>query len=91
MEDGMEELRRRGVARLMLRWPDLRAELKQRARQDSAFSDLCGAYEDACAAAEQWARSAAAIARERTQEYRDLASDTEQDILHLLRYKSNNR
>jgi hypothetical protein len=80
----MQDAERRGLARLMLRWPAKRAQLAERARVDRHFSELCEAYESACAAAEYWAHSPAPVAIERLAEYRALASATENDILQSL-------
>jgi hypothetical protein len=80
----MEKAQRRGLARLMLRWPDRRAQLKAGFDADSRLAELCEAYEVACEAASYWARSPAAVAFERAEEYRSLASATEQDILNRI-------
>ena len=86
----MDETQRRGLARLMLRWPSARPELLRRVSEDTTFADLCGAYDEACQAAERWSRSPAPNAAARADEYGELARETEQDILRLLRYHSNN-
>jgi hypothetical protein len=80
----MQDAERRGLARLMLRWPAKRMELAERARVDPHFTELCEAYESACAAIEYWAHSPAPIALERLAEYRARASATETDILETL-------
>lgn len=80
----MEQAQRRGLARLMLRWPDRRAVLREKCGQDLRLVELCEAYEAACEAAAYWAKSPAAVARERVEEYNTLASATEQDILERI-------
>jgi hypothetical protein len=80
----MSNAMRRGLARLMLRWPEKRAELVRRAQQDARFCELCEAYESACEAIEYWTHSSAPTAEERAAEYRALASATEHDILDTL-------
>lgn len=80
----MEQAQRRGLARLMLRWPDRRASLREKCGHDPRLVELCEAYEDACEAAAYWAKSPAAIGPERAEEYHALASATEQDILERI-------
>lgn len=80
----MDATRKRGLARLMLRWPDRRAALKERFVNDPSVSELCEAYETACEAIAYWARSPSEIANERSEEYRLIARETEQDILRLI-------
>ena len=80
----MDATRKRGLARLMLRWPDRRAVLKERFVNDPSVSELCEAYETACEAITYWTKSAAEIAGQRREEYRALAAETEQDILRLI-------
>lgn len=80
----MNQARKRGLARLMLRWPERRAELRQRYATDPGFAELCDAYETACDAAAYWGKSTAAFGPDRAEEYRGLMTATEQDILHRL-------
>jgi hypothetical protein len=80
----MEQARKRGLARLMLRWPERRAELRLCYSKDPGFADLCDAYETACDAALYWGKSMSPIGPERAEEYRALMTATEQDILHRL-------
>jgi hypothetical protein len=80
-EADMEHAQRRGLARLMLRWPERRAELRRKARNDAHLLALCEAYEAAWGAAEYWAKEQPPVGPLRAAEYRDLASATEEDIL----------
>lgn len=80
----MEQAQRRGLARLMLRWPDRRAALRETCSRDPRLMELCEAYEVACEAAAYWSKSPSAVGRERTEEYNALASATEQDILERI-------
>ena len=80
----MDQAQKRGLARLLLRWPERRAELRQRFSQDPRLVELCEAYEAACEAAAYWSKSAAEIGPTRAREYQALAMDTEQDILSRL-------
>lgn len=80
----MEHAQRRGLARLMLRWPSRRAELREKCARDPRLVELCEAYEAACEAASYWAKSPAPLGRQRTEEYNALASATEQDILERI-------
>ncbi|KAA0121891.1 hypothetical protein CIW48_21325 [Methylobacterium sp. P1-11] len=72
---------RRGLARLMLRYPERRAAFRRKAADDPYFLELCEAYEAACEAAEYWSKSSEPVAADRTHEYRALASEVEEDIL----------
>lgn len=80
----MEKVQRRGLARLMLRWPEKRAQLKAGFDSDARLAELCEAYEVACEAASYWAKSPAPVSSERVEEYRLLANATEQDILNRI-------
>ena len=80
----MESAQRRGLARLMLRWPDRRELLARRAREDTHVGELCEAYESACNAVEHWLRSPASVAQDRILEYRGLVKATEEDILSMI-------
>ena len=80
----MEHAQARGLARLMLRWPERRAELRRKAADDAHLLALCEAYEAACGAAEYWAKERPPLGPDRAAEYRDLASDTEEDILNRI-------
>lgn len=80
----MEKAQRRGLARLMLRWPHKRATLKALFDRDARLAELCEAYEVACEAAAYWGKSSSAAAAERAQEYRSLMMATEQDILNRI-------
>lgn len=80
----MAEPCRRGAARIALRWPRTRTELESRLKTDARVAELCEAYDAACAAADYWRRSNAGVAPARAEEYRRLASATEQDILEAL-------
>jgi hypothetical protein len=80
----MDATRKRGLARLMLRWPDRRSILKERFLGDPSVSELCEAYETACEAYAYWTKIPSELASERSEEYRALAAETEQDILRLI-------
>lgn len=80
----MEQAQKRGLARLMLRWPDRRTVLREKYGHDLRLAELCEAYEAACEAAAYWAKSPSAVGLERTAEYNALASATEQDILERI-------
>jgi len=79
----MNQAQRRGLARLMLRWPQRRAGLTDRCGHDPRFLELSEAYETACAAADYWAKSRSPEAQARTNEYRTLALEIELDINKL--------
>jgi hypothetical protein len=77
----VEHVQKRGLARLLLRWPEYRSSLQRRAQDDPYLLDLIGAYETACEAVEYWSRADNVVARERAEEYRQLLMATEHDIL----------
>ncbi|CAN7436303.1 hypothetical protein [Bosea sp. LjRoot237] len=79
----MNQAQRRGLARLMLRWPQRRTELIDRCDQDTRFLELSEAYEAACGAADYWAKSGSPEAQMRAEEYRALAFEIERDIDEL--------
>ena len=80
----MDDVRRRGIARLALRWPQRRSQLEQSLKKEPRLGELCEAYEVACVAVDYWLRSDAPVASARVEEYRALALATEQDILDTL-------
>lgn len=80
----MEQAQKRGLSRLLLRWPDQRAALRTSVSHDPQLAELCEAYEAACVATEYWMKSNAAIAPVRAAEYNDLAAAMEQDIIGRL-------
>ncbi|WP_413991104.1 hypothetical protein ACMDCR_03015 [Labrys okinawensis] len=77
----MEHAQKRGLARLLLRWPEYRVNLQRRAKEDPYLLDLIGAYETACEAVEYWSHADTIVASERAEEYRQLLIATEHDIL----------
>ena len=80
----MEQAQKRGLSRLLLRWPERRAALRTSMAHDPQLAELCEVYETACVATEYWMKSNAAIAPVRVAEYTDLASAMEQDIIKRL-------
>ncbi|GJE30330.1 hypothetical protein LDDCCGHA_0497 [Methylobacterium oxalidis] len=80
----MEHSQKRGLARLLLRHPERRDELRRKYAENAHIRELCDAYEAACEAAEYWAKSSDLIGPNRAEEYRELATATEGDILHVL-------
>lgn len=80
----MECSQKRGLARLLLRHPEHRDELRRKYAQNAHIRELCDAYEAACEAAEYWAKSSDQIGPTRAEEYRELATATEEDILRVL-------
>jgi hypothetical protein len=72
------------LARLALRWPDLRERLATVDDPAGNFEALCTAYEEACCALDYWRRSAAGNAELRTSEYLELVKDLEQDLMRFL-------
>jgi hypothetical protein len=83
-EASMERSERRGLARLLLRYPERREALRIKAAADANFRELCDAYEAACEAASYWSKSGEPVGPERAREYTQLARDVEEDILRNL-------
>jgi hypothetical protein len=69
-----------GLARLALRWPDVRERLAAVEDPTGDFEALCAAYEEACCALDFWRRSAAENAGSLSQEYQDLVQDLEAEL-----------
>jgi len=69
-----------GLARLALRWPDLRERLAALEDPTGDFESLCTAYEEACCALDYWRRSPAENAGLLSKEYHDLVRDLEADL-----------
>lgn len=69
-----------GLARLALRWPDVRERLATVNDPTGDFEMLCAAYEEACRALDYWRRSAAENAVSLSQEYHDLVQDLEAEL-----------
>jgi hypothetical protein len=78
-----EPQRRRGLPRLMLRFPSSRNALKTRYLSDAEFRSLCAAYEDAQEALKIREKAATASSPELA-DYRQLVIDIECDINALL-------
>ena len=75
----MDNPSRRGLARLMLRLPEHRADLRRLYVESLGFAGLCEAYELASDALAYWAKSAADGAV--VADYRDLTAVIEKDVL----------
>jgi hypothetical protein len=80
---------RRGLARLMLKLPALRAGLQDAASQSRALDELFEAYEIAAVALETFRRGGDRV---RTGEYEGLCTGIEDDVTqHILRTNSPKR
>ncbi|MGO4815806.1 hypothetical protein AB4156_40590 [Cupriavidus sp. 2MCAB6] len=75
----MTPIQKRGLTRLMLRLPGLRAGFEQ--TSDEIFLDLCEAYELAWIGLDFWTRSEAPERAERIMEYEELAASLESEAL----------
>lgn len=73
---------KRGLARLLIRWPDRRDQLVRAARSQTMM-DICESYELAWSAALHWAKAPGSKAAEIATEYRLLIIEIEQEVLHL--------
>ena len=81
---------RRGLSRLMLRWPARRAVLANRAETDEEFASLCEIYAEAHDALETWRRSEHPLSDARVSEYRELVAEIEGEILDKIASHSEN-
>lgn len=68
---------RAGLARLMLRWPEVRATLRERSASDEILLGLCESYDLACNAAVHWSTSDSPGAAAIADEYRGLVTELE--------------
>ena len=75
---------RRGLSRLMLRWPAFRGVLASCAEADDEFASLCEIYAEAQDALEAWRKSGHVSAPARATEYMEMVSEIENDILDKL-------
>jgi hypothetical protein len=78
-----EPQERRGLPRLLLRFPYARNALTSRYISDSDFRALCAAYEDAHDALKMREQASTAITREMA-DYQQLVLDMESDIIDLV-------
>ena len=69
-----------GLARLALRWPDIRERLAAVRDPTGDFESLCAAYEEACCALDYWRRSATENAGSLSREYQDIVQDLEAEL-----------
>ena len=76
----MTREQRAGIARLMLRWPEGRAALREKGTLDEILLDLYEGYELACDAAIYWSKSNVPGAAVIADEYRDIVSELEFEI-----------
>lgn len=76
----MNDAQKRGLARLMLRWPQRRAELRQKWSRIAGLPALFEAYELTCEAAAHWSKISSPTGHDRAEEYRVLALEIEQEI-----------
>ena len=84
MDGSMNDAQKRGLARLMLRWPQRRMELRQRCSNGAGLLELCEAYEVTCEAASYWAKMISPVGEARAEEYRALALEIEREINQAL-------
>lgn len=71
---------RAGLARLMLRWPEGRAALRQNSAFDQMLLDLCESYDLACDAATYWSKTNSPGSAAIADEYRWIVSELEFEI-----------
>jgi hypothetical protein len=76
-------MERRGLPRLMLRFPSSREDLKRLYLSDPLFQSLCAAYEDAYEQVKIREQAMAALTDELS-DYRCLVGDIESDVCALL-------
>jgi hypothetical protein len=75
---------RRGLARLMLRNPNRRKDLERGFRCNPHVAEMCEAYDLACTTLEHWQKNPEVVAADRTDEYRSVIAETEQEIIAMV-------
>lgn len=71
---------RAGLARLMLRWPEDRAALREKGASDEILLDLCESYDLACNAAAHWSKLDTPGAAGIADEYRSIVFELEFEV-----------
>ncbi|HVK90144.1 hypothetical protein AB4Z40_35180 [Bosea sp. 2YAB26] len=80
----MNDVQKRGLARLMLRWPQRRMELRQKCSSGAGLLDLCEVYQVTCEAASYWEKITSPAGEARAEEYRALALEIEREVNEAL-------
>ncbi len=74
---------RRGFTKLMLKLPNLRADLKLLALQNEHFMGLCGAYDEATATLERLRKSDSQADADMIAEYEAICVDIEREVIMM--------
>ena len=73
-----------GMARVIERFPEHAASIRERFHADESFREMCGDYAETVAALERWRASSSPHRAARVEEYRELASALEVEIVAAL-------
>jgi hypothetical protein len=82
MDDGMIDS---GMARVVERFPDHAAAIRDRFHADPSFREMCGDYAETREALQRWEASSGPHKAARVEEYRELARALEIEIVAALR------
>ena len=74
-----------GVARVIERFPQHAASIRDRFHADQSFREMCGDYAETLEALQRWQASSAPHQAARIEEYRELARALEIEIAAALR------
>ena len=77
-----------GMARVLQRFPEHAASIRERFHADPSFREMCSDYAEALEALRRWQASDAPQRAARIEEYRELAKALEIEIVTALRLPS---
>jgi hypothetical protein len=75
-----------GLARVLERFPELEASIRDRFHEDPSFREMCGDYAEAMQALQRWETSDGPQKGARIEEYRELIGALEIEIMTALRH-----
>jgi hypothetical protein len=78
-----------GMARVIERFPEHAASIRDRFRADPGFREMCGDYAETVAALQRWEASSGPHKAARIEEYRELAGALEIEIATALQLPTN--
>jgi hypothetical protein len=73
-----------GMSRVVERFPEHAASIRDRCRADQSFREMCGDYAETMAALQRWEASSDPHKAARVEEYRELARALEIEIVAAL-------
>lgn len=80
-----------GMKRAIGRFPDFVASIQDRFRDDPSFRDMCGDYAETLEALQRWQVSDGTHKAARVEEYRELVTALEIEIVAALRLPTEGR